>query len=495
MKLQVIRVTLTALALVSSFTVAPATVRADATDTIKRFVGSSTVAVVRIQTSKLDLKSVLKVVFDAAKASDPEPGDEKSRQDMLRGLAMFEKAGTDWIRAFNDAGGRDIYVLIDMTVFPEPSFVVVATHTPNAKADALFPLLQAAKVEPGQPRPRFNLSLNLPGEARVGPDNTVLVGPGTLVDRAMSNKEDRSADLRRAWRAVDEDATASAVFVPATYIRRAFNEVPFDLPKEIGGGTSLIISRGLTWAAASVETGQQVKGQLVVQSESPAAAKALRLLVAAALQTWKQEALKWGGPVPTTQVLQMLTPTQLGDQLQLKLSHSDAQALAKWGVQAAYRARQAARQAVSMSNIRQLCVAVHAYAVDHEGRFPTDLGSIKEYLGQPMLVVRAPQSQATPERAVEQLSDPKLRAWINKNASYAYIPIEGRMDNVKQPSETVLVFEKVHFARDGKVGVGFCDGHVEAMTVNELNKKLTKQTGFTAEQWSKVAGGQKPKAK
>jgi prepilin-type processing-associated H-X9-DG protein len=117
------------------------------------------------------------------------------------------------------------------------------------------------------------------------------------------------------------------------------------------------------------------------------------------------------------------------------------------------KARTTAQRVVSSTNLKQIGLACHMYANDHEDHFPADLdvllkaGTIEEK------VLTSPQKP-------KGFSGP----------SYVYIGGQkpsGAYDNV-------LAYEQPSFAKDNKVNVLFIDGHVEAMDKTQFDEKLKK---------------------
>jgi prepilin-type processing-associated H-X9-DG protein len=113
------------------------------------------------------------------------------------------------------------------------------------------------------------------------------------------------------------------------------------------------------------------------------------------------------------------------------------------------RAREQARTAASMNNLKQIGLALIRYAQDNDGSFPPDLQAVGKYLGKSS-VLESPHKP-------KDFTGP----------SYIYIPgqtMQGDMHNV-------LVYENPEFLKD-KVNVLFPDGHVEAMKPKAFRQVL-----------------------
>lgn len=113
------------------------------------------------------------------------------------------------------------------------------------------------------------------------------------------------------------------------------------------------------------------------------------------------------------------------------------------------RAREQARIAVSMNNLKQLGLACHMYAEDHQGKFPDDLEKAKSYYRD--------------SKILESPRKPK----DFEGPSYIYIPgqsQEGYPGNI-------VVYENPEFAGE-KIVALFLDGHVERMPPDRFQSEL-----------------------
>mgnify|MGYP006273226119 CR=1 FL=1 len=155
-----------------------------------------------------------------------------------------------------------------------------------------------------------------------------------------------------------------------------------------------------------------------------------------------------------------------------------------------FAARRSAHETVSMSNLRQIGIALVTYAVDHDGRLPERLSALFEpgYIASPEAVL------TTPHFAVAQpddLADRELaeRAeWYSRNGGYVYIPWPS-LEDIDRPSERILVFEKPgHAIHRDMPAAAFADGHTERMPRNVLGRRIEQQTGVSLERWVEAAG-------
>ena len=107
------------------------------------------------------------------------------------------------------------------------------------------------------------------------------------------------------------------------------------------------------------------------------------------------------------------------------------------------RARQQGKYAVSMSNLKQLGLAIIMYADEHDGKFPESLEQVWNYHREPK-ILESPQKPAG-------FDGP------------SYIYVKGHSLKAGSPAKQIIVYENPEYLRDQVTAV-FLDGHVERMT-------------------------------
>jgi len=107
------------------------------------------------------------------------------------------------------------------------------------------------------------------------------------------------------------------------------------------------------------------------------------------------------------------------------------------------RARQQARHAVSMSNMKQIGLVLMMYADEQQGKLPGRIEQAREYYGNSK-ILRSP-----------------LKPVDFEGPSYIYV--EGHSLSAESPARQIVVYENPEYLRD-KITVLFLDGHVERMT-------------------------------
>ncbi len=113
------------------------------------------------------------------------------------------------------------------------------------------------------------------------------------------------------------------------------------------------------------------------------------------------------------------------------------------------RVRDQAKTVASMSNLKQLGLALHMYADDNEDKFPADLEEAKPYY-----------------RDSKILESPRKPKWF-EGPSYIYIPSQ----SLEGYPGSIVAYENPEFGLD-KVLALFLDGHVEAMDHDRFQSEL-----------------------
>ena len=106
------------------------------------------------------------------------------------------------------------------------------------------------------------------------------------------------------------------------------------------------------------------------------------------------------------------------------------------------RARQQARHAVSMTNMKQLGLAVIMYADEHDGKLPDSLEQAKQYYGN--------------SKVLESPLKPK------GFAGPSYIYVSGHSMKTESPATQIVAYENPKYCKD-TINAVFLDGHVEKM--------------------------------
>ena len=115
------------------------------------------------------------------------------------------------------------------------------------------------------------------------------------------------------------------------------------------------------------------------------------------------------------------------------------------------KTRQKAREVTSMSNLKQLGLAVIMYADDHDGKLPDSFEQAKQYYNN--------------SKVLESPLKPK------GFAGPSYIYVSGQKMNTGSPTMQVVAYENPEYCQDTIITL-FLDGHVETMQKDRFLETL-----------------------
>lgn len=113
------------------------------------------------------------------------------------------------------------------------------------------------------------------------------------------------------------------------------------------------------------------------------------------------------------------------------------------------KAREHARYAASLNNLKQIGLALHLYSQDNDGKFPSDLENAQRYYHNAKI-----------------LESPRKPGYF-EGPSYVYIPDQ----SVESNPGNIVVYENPEYAWDD-IAVLFLDGHVEKMSSDRFQSEL-----------------------
>lgn len=145
-------------------------------------------------------------------------------------------------------------------------------------------------------------------------------------------------------------------------------------------------------------------------------------------------------------------------------------------------ARRTARVMQTTTQARQIAMANFVYATENKGAYADDLAKLEEYIGDPEMLI-SPQSiraKAFPANFEDQ-PDTKRAKQIRQNSSFVLVPL-GDQDQVQNPSDAVMLFERPDDTDAFELVVAMADGSSFKMPEDELDEALRKQTGQSIQQ-------------
>jgi hypothetical protein len=326
------------------------------------FLDEQTIAVGHVDLRRLDPAAAMKTLGDLAPKEDAE---------FRNNLTEVESGLASMLKAFNQVGISDVYLVVSIAdVPPNPPFLVAPVKA-GGDADAAAEML-------------FEFS-RLP--ARAALHGAAVCGAEATIERLKTLKATPRPELAKAF-GVTGDTAAQFIFAPTDDTRRVLREMLPRLPDEIGGGSGKMLADGVQWAVISANAPPKLSLDVRVQSKDEDSAAALRGVVMSGIQLFREKAkLEEAKPAEreaAEAVLRLITPQVKGDQLVLSHVQDDAdvQKLLQALVPLVQAARTAHGRTQSGNNLKQIALALHNYH-DVHGRFPPQ--AIRSKDGKPLL--------------------------------------------------------------------------------------------------------------
>ncbi len=313
--------------------------------TIAPYVDGETLAVVHLDISRLSAAPIVATITRFV----PDAVDE---------LSEAKKAIAGCLETLRRERVRELYFIVSLGgrgLVPRMS-VVLSPQDPTRDLDAFRSALQIppfiAIKEANQPSP------NAPAPAR--------------------------PELADALAAAG-DAAAQVVLIPPASSRRVVEELMPQLPPQIGGGPSTVLTHGISWAALAIDLAPTAAVRLEIKSQDAASAEALQAMWLDVLKfAGKQKQVREVAP-DFDKVASMLSPKLSGDRLSLAIDEKDAAAagMSVATQRAIGKTRESAARVRSMNNLKQLALAMWNWNSTFSGHFPA--AAIHGKDGKPLL--------------------------------------------------------------------------------------------------------------
>lgn len=349
---------MSAIILLTASTFARADTKSDAAaraKTIAPFVEAETAIVAHVDLTRVDPPSLLDLT---ARFGLAPPGPlTKAKEKAAKQLAAAIRAGVrDWYLIVTSKPGNQGW---------QPTEIGVAPMPPGADVAAI------------------RASLSVSSGARQMSDGTLVISLNHPTEPPGDFHPVPRPELTTAFEAAGDSAVQVALIPPA-HAARVIDELMPEFPKQLGGGLTTVLTRGISWAAAGIDLPPHPGLRLTIKSADAQAAESLRAKLA--------EIMRLGGlckevraAVPKyDEVAAVLAPKVEGDRLLLVLNKQNQ------GIQKllslvtppidVMRARAARTQ--SMNNLMQIALAMHHYCADHKTLPPP---YIADKNGKPLL--------------------------------------------------------------------------------------------------------------
>ncbi len=245
---------------------------------------------------------------------------------------------SDKVAAIFDAGVKDLYLVAPPTalISERPKMYFVAPVSSGEQEKALRTALRLRSDE---------------GQTVHGA--LVVAWPRLKQFRPVERPE-----LAAAFEAAG-DTAAQVILIPPADTRRVIDELMPQLPKELGGGPSSVLTRGVRWAALGIDATPRSL-RLVIQSESHGAAETLHAKLAELLKVAGQQPAICQKLPQFDAIANSLLPRVDGDRLILTSEEKKPEFESVWA--ALVRPIQEMQaKAASINNLKQIGLAMLNY--------------------------------------------------------------------------------------------------------------------------------------
>lgn len=407
---------------------------------IAPFIDDRTFAVVRLDAKRINPDAtetrILSLLCDIPKATGPRI-DGTTGRTQTRGPTPDPKA---WLAEFTKAGGTTLYALWSASDLPgskgKPWLIVPLA--PNADARAITALLVTGKSDGPIPQP--------PDDAWITPDpitaervgSAIVAGPRTGLGRLRSLTPADRPEIAKAFE-TSGDWPFQILLVPPAYARRVIEETIPTLPPVLAGAPTAVLTRNARWAILSLNSGQAVSAQLIIQTQDPPGAQSVAALLDAALET-PRNILSAGLRGPQTGgMAPPIRPIINNDRVILELQPITFRSLVIYALTPAPDLANEMDQRTAAAEVMHgLLTACARYAAEHNGQWPQDLKSLTPaYVeGEKKLVnPRQPKSQR------------------------GFVYIRPAQPGGKTAPQDVVLYET--YGRWEGINVGFADGRID----------------------------------
>jgi hypothetical protein len=274
-------------------------------DAVAPYIDEGTFLVVRLDTEKVDKEALGTYMEEAINAMFQKLPIPPNQRGAVQGqvMAQVEVAKT-WLTSMAEAGGKRVYVLMDSTDLAngndDPIVIVPFGEGGDAeKIKALFPAVGG----------------NTSAEAL---EHAVVFSRKPEVERVKTHAADNAGKAKLNPQLVKAFASAGDVplrvaYSPSEASRKWMEENFPNLPEEIGGGETSVLSRGVKYAFASVSQKPKTQAKITLKCEDAEKAKGVMGTIEKAMAKLKEQIPAGDGKEFAEKQLDGMKPKLAGD--------------------------------------------------------------------------------------------------------------------------------------------------------------------------------------
>lgn len=270
---------------------------------LQRWVDDQTIAVGIIDVRRIDMAAAMEKMTKLIGPGMPQPVETRASMVAMREGLL--KAGAEHIFL--------VYGNAELGGMP----TVIVPLKDKSKAEEIATLVADGRSAPfkGNASPLgWNTTPVVRNVSWKVIDEYVVIGTSTAFTAKESLKPTARQQLVAAMQSKSE-AAVQVYLIPSNDIRKVLSEMMPLLPKELGGGSSNVITQGLQWAAIAVDLPPSLSGTLKIQTENRAQAQELTELWKKMLEVIKAEASRTGREHPAGKLI-----NEVAKSLEIKVS-------------------------------------------------------------------------------------------------------------------------------------------------------------------------------
>lgn len=408
------------------------------------FIDEQTIVVAHVDLARVDLDATLDSL---AKVIGPESAGRGGRFEQVRPTPKAI------VGALRKAKARDVFVVVSLADAPGEPILIVVPLVGGADERAIRGVLYSGRPDGPTSRPAGQPGRRQDRTQVAVVRNAVVRCNRPILQRVLKMTPHRRSELARAFAAAG-DSAVQALLLPTANDRRVIEELLPELPPEVGGGPSTVFTRGMLWAALSVNAPPKPSLNLTIQSADADSAKAIAGLLDAVFKLMSADRNVRRVMPGIDQIIAALRPRVAGDRLVLNLPPPKLTALLEGPIAAAIRAdMRFGQHEAYRTRLLVIGAAVSAYRRKHDSAYPPDLRAMV---------------------AEKMLSGRMLVSPMSGKPTYVYIRPPVGMTG-EAAAQCVVIYEDPAAHGLKETHVLFADRKVRLMTVGDRFGALVKQ--------------------